>query len=134
MVEYANGTKLLLRLVELQSATGLSAETEPSTPRTRLRTSKHVEVATTDIEHRFPEGFGVSVFTIGFRPVLGPTQLPPWSTSCGVKVVLISRIKGVLLLRLNTPSWHISGILVMGVRLTSHWTAAAFMGLLSVPG
>jgi hypothetical protein len=27
-----------------------------------------------------------------------------------------------------------SGILVMGVRLTFHWTAAAFTGLLSVPG
>jgi hypothetical protein len=26
------------------------------------------------------------------------------------------------------------GILVMGVRLTSYWTAAAFTGLLSVPG
>jgi hypothetical protein len=33
-------------------------------------------------------------------------------------------------------SWHfaISGVLVMGVRLTSHWTAASFTGLSSVPG
>jgi hypothetical protein len=28
----------------------------------------------------------------------------------------------------------LSGILVMGVRLTSHWTVAAFMGLLFIPG
>jgi hypothetical protein len=31
-------------------------------------------------------------------------------------------------------TYQYSGILIMGVRLTSHWTAAAFTGLLSVPG
>jgi hypothetical protein len=37
----------------------------------------------------------------------------------------------------NSPNAYISyqssGILIMGVRLTSHWTAAVFTGLLSVP-
>jgi hypothetical protein len=41
--------------------------------------------------------------------------------------------------KLNTGRQMISlynamSILIMGVRLTSHWTAAAFTGLLSVPG
>jgi hypothetical protein len=33
----------------------------------------------------------------------------------------------------QSPSWEADSILVIGVRLTSHWTAAAFTGLLFVP-
>jgi hypothetical protein len=33
----------------------------------------------------------------------------------------------------NQPTRHHSGILVMGVRLMSHWTVAAFTGLLFIP-
>jgi hypothetical protein len=34
----------------------------------------------------------------------------------------------------NNDKECIYDILIMGVRLTSHWTAAAFTGLLSIPG